>query len=65
MASALIIVPASTMIVSPSKVGVLIMHFFYQANAGHGYTNLVHHSAGIVTAWFAEVSSKQVKLKLG
>jgi len=38
---------------------------FYQANAGDDYTNLVHHCAGIVTAWFYEVSGKQVEIKLG
>ena len=38
---------------------------FYQANAGHDYTNLVRHSAGIVTAWFAEVSGEKLEIKLG
>ena len=41
------------------------MHFFYQANTGHDHSNLVRRSAGIVTAWFAEVSGKRVKLNLG
>ena len=65
MASAFIIVPASTMLISPSKVGLLTMHFFYQANTGHDHSNLVRRSAGVVIVWFAEVSGKRVKLNLG
>jgi len=38
---------------------------FHQMNTFGGNTNLVQHSAGIVTAWFAEVSGKQVEIKLG
>ena len=41
------------------------MHLFYQANTGHDHSNLVEHSAGIVTAYFAEVSGKKLEIKLG
>ena len=66
MASAFIIVPASTMLMNPNVLGLnFITLHFYQANTGHDHPNLVRHSAGIVTAWFAEVSGKQVEIKLG
>jgi hypothetical protein len=41
------------------------MYFFYQANAGDDHPNLVRCSAGIATAWFAEVSGKKLEIKLG
>jgi len=37
---------------------------FYQANTGHDQTNLARRSAGIVTAWFAEVSGEKLEIKL-